>query len=100
MSSEGLISINDQAFIFSRGETVLRVAQRNGIYIPTLCFLNGTSPTGACRICLVEVEGARNLVASCATPAVHNMVVRTDTPRVIKARKMNLELLLASGAGV
>ncbi len=97
MSSEGLITIDGQELIYTKGETILRVAQRKGIYIPTLCYLNGTSPTGACRICLVEVEGARNLVASCATPAAHNMVVRTDTPRVIKARKMNLELLLASG---
>jgi NADP-reducing hydrogenase subunit HndD len=97
MSSEGLISINDQAFIFSRGETVLQVAERNGIYIPTLCYLKGASPTGACRTCLVEVKGARNLAASCTAPAAHNMVVMTDTPRVVKARRMNLELLLASG---
>jgi predicted molibdopterin-dependent oxidoreductase YjgC len=97
MSSEGLITIDGQEFIYTQGETILRVAQRNGIYIPTLCYLKSASPTGACRTCLVEVKGARNLVASCTAPAAHNMVVRTDTPRVVKARKMNLELLLASG---
>jgi len=73
------------------------VAQRNGIHIPTLCYLKGATPTGACRICVVEVEGARNLVASCATPAAPGMVVKTDSRRVIEARRTNIELLLASG---
>ena len=59
--------------------------------------MKNASPTGACRICLVEVEGARTLVASCATPAAPRMVVRTDTPRVLNARRLNIELLLASG---
>ena len=89
--------IDGHEFFFNQDETILQVAQRNGIFIPTLCYLKGTTPTGACRVCLVEVEGARNLVASCATPATSNMVVRTDTERITKARKLNIELLLASG---
>jgi predicted molibdopterin-dependent oxidoreductase YjgC len=97
MGSENLIIIDGKEYEFSPGETILEVAEKNGIYIPTLCYLKGASPTGSCRICLVEVEGARNLVASCAAPAGPNMVVRTDTPRVLKARRLNIELLLASG---
>jgi predicted molibdopterin-dependent oxidoreductase YjgC len=97
MSSENLIIIDGKKCEFSPGETILEVAEKNGIYIPTLCYLKGASPTGSCRICVVEVEGARNLVASCAAPAGSNMVVRTDTPRVLDARRLNIELLLASG---
>ncbi|MBU2497517.1 MAG: (2Fe-2S)-binding protein, partial [Proteobacteria bacterium] len=97
MESEGIILIDGHEFAFESGETILDVARRNRIDIPTLCYMKGQSPTGACRICLVEVEGAKNLGASCALPASPNMVVRTETPRVIRARRMNLELLLASG---
>ncbi|MBN1277449.1 MAG: molybdopterin-dependent oxidoreductase [Deltaproteobacteria bacterium] len=97
MSSENTIIINGQDYPFNTGEMILNVAERNGIFIPTLCFLKGATPTGACRMCLVEVEGARTLVASCATPAAPGMVVRTETARVIKSRRLNLELLLSSG---
>lgn len=97
MGAENIIVIDGQELTFTPGETILQVARGNGIDIPTLCYLKGASPTGACRICLVEVEGARNLVASCAAPAEPKMVVRTETPRVIRARRMNIELLLASG---
>jgi len=89
--------IDGHEFRFSPGETILQVAQRHGVDIPTLCYLKGASPTGACRICLVEVEGARNLVASCAAPAAPDIVVRTNSERVIRSRKMSLELLLSSG---
>jgi len=97
MSTKNLIAINGQGLKFRPGETILQVAQRHGICIPTLCYLKGASPTGACRMCLVEVEGARNLVASCVAPAAPNMVVQTDSDRVISSRKMNLELLLSMG---
>jgi predicted molibdopterin-dependent oxidoreductase YjgC len=92
-----MIVINGNEFAFKPGETILQVAHRNGIAIPTLCYLRSAQATGACRICVVEVEGARNLVASCAAPAAPRMVVRTDTERVHRTRKMNLELLLSSG---
>ena len=97
MNSENIIVIDGQEFSYTPGETILQVAQRNNVDIPTLCYLKGASPTGVCRICLVEVEGAKDLVASCAEVIVPQMVVRTATARVMKERSMNLELLLASG---
>jgi len=97
MEAENIIVIDGQEFPFTPGETILQVARRSGIDIPTLCYLKDAAPTGACRICVVEVEGAPNLAASCATDATPGMVVGTETPRVVKARRTNLELLLASG---
>lgn len=97
MSSDKLININGVDYSFNDGETILQVATRNGIFIPTLCHLEGTFPTGACRICVVEVKGARYLVASCTMPAENNMVVLTDTPKVIEARRYVIAFLLASG---
>ena len=96
-ASENIVVIDGHEFTFTPGETILQVAQRNGIDIPTLCYLKGAPHTGACRICVVEVEGARALVASCAAPAGNKMVVRTESPAVVKARRLNIELLLASG---
>jgi predicted molibdopterin-dependent oxidoreductase YjgC len=98
MSLENIITINGNEFSFEEGETILQVARRNGIEIPTLCYLKGGTPTGSCRICLVEVEGARTLVSSCSAPAAPNMVVRTESRRVIEARRLNLELLISSGS--
>jgi NADP-reducing hydrogenase subunit HndD len=95
--SNNMINIDHQELNFKLGQTILEVAEENGIYIPTLCLLKGTTPTGACRMCLVEAEGAKALVTSCSTPAAPNMVVRTSSPRVINARRYNLELLLSSG---
>jgi len=97
MDTSNMILIDGRELTFFPGETILQVAQRNGIDIPTLCYMKNASPTGACRICLVEVEGSRTLVASCAMPAAPRMVVRTRTPRVVHARRLNIELLLASG---
>ena len=65
--------------------------------IPPLCYLETLEPINSCRACVVEVEGARSLVASCAMPAANGMVVRTETPQVVAARKMVLQLLLSSG---
>jgi NADP-reducing hydrogenase subunit HndD len=97
VAKERHIIINGDEFHFEQGETILQVARRNGIDIPTLCYLEGCVPTGACRVCVVEVKGARNLVASCATPAGHKMVVETESDRVVQSRKINIELLLSSG---
>ncbi len=97
MAKQETIVINEMEYAFSPGETILHVAQRNGIAIPTICHLEGFAPTGACRICVVEVEGARNLLPSCATPAAPNMVVETDSERVARSRRINIELLLTSG---
>ena len=97
MAPQNIILINGNEFSFEPGETILSVAQRNSIDIPTLCHLKGATPTGACRVCVVEVEGARSLVASCAAPAAGNMVVRTESAKVIAARRMVIQLLLSSG---
>jgi predicted molibdopterin-dependent oxidoreductase YjgC len=91
------IVIDGKELSFEPGETVLEVARRNGIDIPTLCHLKGTIPTGACRVCVVEVQGARALVASCAMPAAPRMVVSTESPKVADARRMVIQLLLSSG---
>jgi NADP-reducing hydrogenase subunit HndD len=90
-------TLNGRQTPFAPGQTILEAAEAAGVRIPTLCHLKGTLPTGACRICVVEVEGARTLLAACTTPAAAAMVVRTESPEVIAARKVILELLLASG---
>ncbi len=97
MSDQRTIRINGNPLTFEIGETILDVAQRNFIDIPTLCHLKGVTPTGACRICVVEVERARTLQPACVTPVVNNMVVQTETPKVIEARRMMLQLMLSSG---
>ncbi|BAF60827.1 hypothetical formate dehydrogenase [Pelotomaculum thermopropionicum SI] len=79
-----------------KGTTVLEAAGKAGIFIPTFCHDPELSRPGACRICVVEIPGARNLPASCVTEATEGMVVYTASPAVIEARKTNLELLLAN----
>ncbi|WKZ17388.1 MAG: formate dehydrogenase subunit alpha [Candidatus Jettenia caeni] len=74
-------------------QTILQAAQKAGIHIPTLCYDPRLAPTGACRMCVVEVEGARSLVASCATPVSKDMKVSTRSESVMRARKLNLELI-------
>jgi NADH dehydrogenase/NADH:ubiquinone oxidoreductase subunit G len=76
--------------------TILEAARENGIDIPTLCYIEGLSPIGACRLCVVEVEGSRTLVGSCHTPITEGMVIYTHSPRVLAARKILVELMLAS----
>ena len=97
MTDQNQLTINGNAIAFEPGETILEVARRNSIDIPTLCYLKGATPTGACRICVVEVEGARTLLPACATPAGKGMVVQTESPKVVEARRTILKLLLASG---
>jgi len=86
-----------RACSFEPGETILEVAEKNAIHIPTLCHLKDAIPTGACRICVVEIEGARNLVPSCATPAEATMTVHTESAHVIDMRRSIIELLISSG---
>ena len=76
------------------GETVLEVAERHGIVIPVFCHHKELRPEGACRVCLVEVEGAPRLATACTLKAMPDMVIRTDTERVKKARKGVIELIL------
>ncbi len=90
------ITINGKQVWANPGETILTVAEREGIQIPTLCYLKGFSPTGSCRICVVEVEGQRNLVPACAFPVNEGMNVNTNTAAVRRARKTIIELLIAN----
>ncbi len=89
--------INDQELSFTRGETILDVAWRNSIDIPTLCHLAGTTPTGTCRVCVVAVAGQDDLVPACATLAEEKMVVETESPEVIASRRATIREMLSSG---
>ena len=75
------------------GSTILQAAKYNGIEIPTLCYLKDINEIGACRICVVEVKGARSLVASCVYPINEGMEVWTNTPKVLKSRKKTLQII-------
>ena len=77
------------------GSTIFSVAWDNGIHIPRLCHVGGLSDVGACRLCLVEIEGQRKLQAACMTPVEEGMVVRTGTDRLKAHRKLIVELLFA-----
>lgn len=76
--------------------TILEAARENGFEIPTLCYLKDINAIGACRICVVEVKGARSLVAACVYPVNEGMEVVTNSPAVMKARKLTLELILST----
>ena len=92
------LTINGLKVSVEDGSTVLEAAQFLGFPIPTLCHMEGLEPYGACRLCLVEIgqEPNAKLVSSCTYPAQEGLVVRTASSRVLKARKMVIELLLAS----
>ncbi len=76
-------------------ETLLSVARRHGIFIPTLCFLEGLTGVGACRLCLVEVKGINRLLPACVTLAAQGMEVVTNSPRLENYRRMIIELLFS-----
>jgi len=90
------VTINGRSVDARPGEMLLDVIRRAGVRVPTLCHMEGLAPTGACRLCAVEVEGQRNLVPSCSFPAQEGMVVRTHSERAVRARKVIVELLLAN----
>jgi len=92
------LKINRLPVSVEKGTTILEAAQFLGFPIPTLCHMEGLSPYGACRLCVVEVgEGPKaRLVSSCTYPAEEGLSVRTASARVVRARKMTIELLLAS----
>jgi len=92
------IKVNGLPLTVEEGTTILEAARFLGFPIPTLCHMEGLSPYGACRLCVVEIgAGAKaRLVSSCTYPAQEGLAVRTASSRVVRARKMILELLLAS----
>lgn len=90
------IQVNNKKIKAEKGETILSALNRNGIIIPTLCRMKDFTPTGACRMCVVEVEGRDRLVTACSQPVEEWMKIRTHSPRVITARKTIVELLLSN----
>ena len=90
------ITIDGKQFVADSSETILTVARKNGLEIPTLCYLKDVNEPASCRVCVVEVEGMRNLVTSCSTKVKDGMVVKTNTPKVLLARKTAIELLVSN----
>jgi iron-only hydrogenase group A len=90
------IQVNNKKIKAEKGETILSALNRNGIIIPTLCRMKEFTPTGACRMCVVEVEGRDRLVTACSQPVEEWMKIKTHSPRVITARKTIVELLLSN----
>ena len=90
------LTIDGQTLSVPDGSTILEAAARLGIAVPTLCYLGTLSPANVCRLCVVEVEGARVLVPSCARAAEAGMVVHTRSPRVVHSRRLVLEFLASS----
>jgi NADP-reducing hydrogenase subunit HndD len=91
--------IDNKSVQVAEGTNVLEAARQAGVRIPTLCYLEKVQAVGACRVCLVEVEGAKTLVASCVTPATEGMKVHTNSKRVRDARRNVVELILSDHDG-
>jgi iron-only hydrogenase group A len=90
------IEVNGKKIDAREGETILAALKRTGINVPTLCHMDGLKPSGACRICVVDVDGMPGLVPSCSYPVADGMKIRTHSPRAVRARKTIIELLLAN----
>jgi NADH dehydrogenase/NADH:ubiquinone oxidoreductase subunit G len=96
LSREIKLKIDGKETCGPENMTILQVAQQIGIEIPTLCYHPDFSPTGVCRICVVEVEGSRTLLGACHTPIAEGMVIHTHSPKVLAARRAVVELLQAA----
>ena len=90
------LSINGQVVEVEKGSTILDAAKKANIHIPTLCYLPEVQAIGACRVCLVEIEGIGNLQAACVHPAIEGMKVHTNTEKVRKARRFSVEMILSN----
>ncbi|MBR5930743.1 MAG: FAD-dependent oxidoreductase [Lachnospiraceae bacterium] len=97
--SEIRIIIDGKECIGNQGDTILQIAEKNGVYIPTLCNDESVAHYGACGVCLVEGEGLPKLMRSCSTVVSDGWVLHTDSERVLKARKVALELLMSDHDG-
>ncbi len=91
------LSINGEMVSAREGETILQAAKDAGIRIPTLCHLEGVSDVGACRLCLVEIEGSNKLQPACMTQVAEEMAVQTHTDKLKEYRRMTVEMLFAEG---
>ena len=89
------LTVNDEMVSAQAGQTILAVLKELNIEIPTLCHLDGLSERGGCRLCLVEVQGNNRLLPACITPVSEGMVVTTHSERLIRYRRMIMELLFA-----
>ncbi|MCE1252694.1 MAG: bidirectional hydrogenase complex protein HoxU [Anaerolineae bacterium] len=89
------LKINDIHVSGVEGQTILNVAREHDIEIPTLCNLEGLSPSGSCRLCMVEIKGSPRLLPACVTPIEEGMEISTDSARLLKYRRMIIELLFA-----
>jgi len=90
------IEVNGKELNVKRGDTILSAIRKEGFDVPTLCHMEGLTPTGACRLCVVEVEGMKNLIPSCSYPVSEGMKIMTHSPKAQTARKTIIELLLAN----
>lgn len=90
------ITIDGKEIIADQNQTILQVARQNKINIPTLCYLKDVNQPASCRVCVVEVVGAKSLVTSCTTKVKQGMVIKTNSPKVLKARKTAIELLISN----
>ena len=87
--------INGQKVSVPEGTTIMDAAKKVGVHIPHLCFLKGINEIGACRVCLVEVEGMDKLVPACDTECREGMKVLTNSPRLRRTRRINIEMILS-----
>src|SRR5512139_2866349 len=90
------MQVDGRAIEAKKGETILSALKREGIHVPTLCYMEGLLPSGACRMCIVEMEGAPNFVPACSYPVAAGMKIQTSSPRVLDARRTIVELLLGN----
>ena len=90
------ITINGKKLSVAEGQTIMNAAKENGIIIPSLCYLEGVNEIGACRVCVVEIEGSERLAAACNTLVQEGMVIHTNSFRVIRARQNNVRLILSA----
>ncbi|MBQ2694322.1 MAG: FAD-dependent oxidoreductase [Clostridia bacterium] len=93
------ITVNGKEIVGNKGETILNIAAKNGIEIPNLCYNGNLKIYGACGLCVVEAEGSPKLLRACSAVASDGMVISTETPRVKRARKIALELLMSDHEG-
>ena len=90
------LTIDGQEVKAKKGTTILQAAKQAGIDIPTLCFLKDINEVGDCRMCIVELEGKRGFATSCIQKVEEGMIVHTNTPNVLEARRMVLDLIVSN----
>ena len=95
MTQKVKVRIDGEVIAAPAGQTILEVARANNKYIPALCYMEGLTAVGACRLCMVEVSGVARLLPACTTPVQEGLAVATESPKLLSYRKIALELLLS-----